>query len=150
MIFQFKADSMMSKTLPSKTGVLRQPQIFMRGPPRPPASRAARRGVHGRARLEAAHGDDLLLLPDLEGEGTGSLAKDSVGAVVEGVERGNQTQTRRALRRSARSLLGSWRLELCLGKEKAGASKDLREFFKLCQLGLHLLSKIHLAKQLEH
>jgi hypothetical protein len=32
----------------------------------------------------------------------------------------------RALR-SAGSLLGSWRLELCLGKEKAGASEDSRK-----------------------
>ncbi len=32
---------------------------------------AAKHGVHGRARLYAAHGDDLLLLPDLEGEGVG-------------------------------------------------------------------------------
>ncbi len=28
-------------------------------------------------------------MPDLEGEGAGPLAEDSVGAVVEGVERGN-------------------------------------------------------------
>jgi hypothetical protein len=34
-------------------------------------SGAARHGVHGCARLDAAHGDDLLLLPDLEGDGVG-------------------------------------------------------------------------------
>ncbi len=39
--------------------------------------------------LEAAHGDDLLSLPALEGEGNGSLAEDGVGAFIEGVERGN-------------------------------------------------------------
>jgi hypothetical protein len=63
-----------------------------------------------------------------------------VGAVIEGVERGNnaaaQTQTRRALRRSAGSSLGSWRLELCLGKEKAGASKDFRKLFEILSTGI--------------
>jgi hypothetical protein len=34
-------------------------------------SRAARCGIHSYAHLEAAHGDDLLLLLDLEGEGAG-------------------------------------------------------------------------------
>jgi hypothetical protein len=50
-------------------------------------------GVRGcqawRPCLEAAHGDDLLLLPDLEDESIGSLAEDGVRAVIEGVERGN-------------------------------------------------------------
>ncbi len=71
------------------------------------ASRTARRGDHGHARLEAAHGDDLLLLPDLEGEGAWSSAEDGVGAVIERVDRGttppHQTQTRRALSRSVGS-----------------------------------------------
>jgi hypothetical protein len=59
--------------------------------------------------------------------------------------------TRQALRRSAWSSLGRLHLELCQGKEKAGASKDSRKMFlKLWQLEFHLLSKIHLAKQLEH
>ncbi len=39
----------------------------------------------------AIHGDDLLLLPDLEGEGAGPLSEDGVGGVVEGVERRNHT-----------------------------------------------------------
>jgi hypothetical protein len=52
------------------------------------------------------------------------------------------TQTRRALRRSAGSSLGSWQVELCLGKEKAGVFKDFRKIFKFCQLEFHLLSKI--------
>jgi hypothetical protein len=51
-------------------------------------SGVARRGVHGRARLESAHGDDLLSLPYLEGEGAGSLAEDGVETIVEGLERG--------------------------------------------------------------
>jgi hypothetical protein len=53
------------------------------------ASGAARQGVHGCAHLEAAHGDDLLSPPDLEGERAGSLAEDGIGAVIEGVERWN-------------------------------------------------------------
>jgi hypothetical protein len=55
----------------------------------------------------------------------------------------------RALSRSTGSVLSSWRLELCLGKENAGASKDFF-FFKLSQQKFYLLAKIHLAKQLEH
>ncbi len=43
------------------------------------ASGAARHGVHGHAGLEAVQGDDLLSLPDLEGEGAGSPAEDGVG-----------------------------------------------------------------------
>jgi hypothetical protein len=53
-------------------------------------SGAARRGVHSHACLEAAH-SNYLLLPDLEVEGAGSPAKDGIGAVIEGVERGNHT-----------------------------------------------------------
>jgi hypothetical protein len=52
-------------------------------------SRAARHGIHGRARLEAAHSDDLLSRPDLESEGTGTPAEDGIGAIVERVERGD-------------------------------------------------------------
>jgi hypothetical protein len=47
------------------------------------AARAARRGVRGRASLEAADGDDLILGPDSDGEGVGSAAQEGVGAVVE-------------------------------------------------------------------
>jgi hypothetical protein len=39
--------------------------------------------------LRRAHGDDLLSLPDLEGEGVGSPAEHGIGAVVEGVEKRN-------------------------------------------------------------
>jgi hypothetical protein len=35
-----------------------------------------------------AHGDDILLLPDLEHESAGSPVEDGIGAVVERVERG--------------------------------------------------------------
>jgi hypothetical protein len=47
------------------------------------ATRAARRGVCGRASLEAADGDNLVPGPDSDGEGAGSAAQDGVGAVVE-------------------------------------------------------------------
>jgi hypothetical protein len=50
-------------------------------------------GVRGcqvwRPCLEAAHGDDLLSLPYLEGESVGSPAEDGVGAIVERVEKGD-------------------------------------------------------------
>ncbi len=39
--------------------------------------------------LEAAHGADHLQLPDLESEGVESPAKDGVGSIIEGLERGN-------------------------------------------------------------
>jgi hypothetical protein len=42
-----------------------------------------------------------------------------------------RTQTRQVLRRSAGSLLVSWQLELCLGKENAGASKDYLKNFEI-------------------
>ncbi len=73
----------------------------------------------------------LLPQPDLESEGMGSPAEDGVGAVIERIERGTMqllwTQTRQALRILARSSLVSWRLKLCLGKEKAGALKDKKK-----------------------
>jgi hypothetical protein len=47
------------------------------------ATRAARRGVRGRAGLEAADGYDLVRGPDSEDEGAGSAAQDGIGAVVE-------------------------------------------------------------------
>jgi hypothetical protein len=49
----------------------------------------ARPGVHGHAFLETAHGNDLLLQAELEGEGMGSPVEDGVGAVVERVKRGD-------------------------------------------------------------
>jgi hypothetical protein len=87
---------------------------------------------HGIADCQA-HGDDLLLRPDMEGEGEGYLAEDGVGAVVEwggGMMPPHPTQTRRALRRSARSLLASWRLELCLGKENQKHPMILKQLLK--------------------
>ncbi len=92
------------------------------------AQQTARHGIHT---LRRGHGDDLLSRPNLEGESAGSPAEDGIGAVVERVEGGTmlprRTQTRRALWRSAGSSLSSWWLELFLGKENAGASKDYLE-----------------------
>jgi hypothetical protein len=97
---------------------------------------AARHGVQSHARLEAAYGDCLLLQSNLEDEGAGSLAEDGIDAIVERVEKGDDTAvpdpTRRALRKSARSSLSSWQLALCLGKENTGVSKDFFLNFKLC------------------
>ncbi len=36
-----------------------------------------------------AHGDDLFPVPDLESEGSGSPTEDSIGAIIERVERGD-------------------------------------------------------------
>ncbi len=47
------------------------------------ATWAARRGVHGRASLEAADGDDLVPGPNSNCEGVGSAVQKGVGAVVE-------------------------------------------------------------------
>jgi hypothetical protein len=87
------------------------------------ASGAARRGVHYRAHLEAAHSDDL------EGEGPGSQVEDGVGAIKEGVERGNHapapTQTRRALRRSSPELAGQLATRIVPGQRK---SRSIQRF----------------------
>ncbi len=52
--------------------------------------RAARRGVRGRASLEAADGDYLVPGPDSDGEGAGTAAQDRVRAVVERLKGWNQ------------------------------------------------------------
>ncbi len=54
------------------------------------ATRAAKRGVRGRASLEAADGDHLVPRPDYDGEGTGSAAQNRVGAIVERLKGWNQ------------------------------------------------------------
>ncbi len=54
------------------------------------ATRAARRGVRGRASLEVADGDHLVPRPESDGEGAGDAAQDCVGAVVERLKGWNQ------------------------------------------------------------
>ncbi len=46
-------------------------------------TRAARRGVCGRASLEVAGGDNLVPGPDSDGEGAGPAAQDGLRAVIE-------------------------------------------------------------------
>jgi hypothetical protein len=49
--------------------------------------RTVRLGVRCRTGLEVADGDDLVQGPNMYGEGAGSPAENSEGAVVEGLER---------------------------------------------------------------
>jgi hypothetical protein len=92
------------------------------------ASGAARRGVHSRACLEAAH-SNYLLLPNLEGEGAGSPAKDGIGAVVEGVERGNHAATPDPDKASVEEV--SWKLAGQLATQivpEQGKSRGIQKF----------------------
>jgi hypothetical protein len=59
-------------------------------------------------------------------------------------------ETRGAESSSAGSTLGSLALELCLGKEKAGASKVFEKFLITESTEISLPCKISLATQLEH
>ncbi len=54
------------------------------------ATQAARRGVRGRASLEAADGNHLVPRPDSDGKGAETAAQDRVGAVVERLKGWNQ------------------------------------------------------------
>ncbi len=105
------------------------------------ASGAARRGVHSRACLEAAH-NNYLLLAHVEGEGAGSPAKDGIGAVVEGMERENDAATPDPDKAGVEEV--SWKLAGHLATQIVPKILDI--FLKLCQL-IHLLLKINLAKQ---
>jgi hypothetical protein len=51
------------------------------------AMRAARLGIRSHAGLEAADNDDLVLGPNLDGEGAGYAAQNGVGAVIERLQR---------------------------------------------------------------
>jgi hypothetical protein len=53
------------------------------------AARTAGRGIPGRARPQAADGDDFLSGPDLECEGAAAGVDDGIGAVVQRLERRN-------------------------------------------------------------
>jgi hypothetical protein len=56
-------------------------------------TRAARLGVCSHAGIEAADGDDLVPGPDSDGEGAGSAAQNGLGAIVEPLERWDDTAT---------------------------------------------------------
>jgi hypothetical protein len=58
-------------------------RLVAAGPPGCQPGGLPRRGVRGRASLEAADGDDLVSGPDSDGEGAGSAVQDGVGAVIE-------------------------------------------------------------------
>ncbi len=53
-------------------------------------TRAARRGIRGRASLKAADGDHLVPRSDSDGEGAGAPAQDCVGVIVERLKEWNQ------------------------------------------------------------
>ncbi len=53
-------------------------------------TRAARRGIRGRASLKAADGNHLVPRPDSDSEGAGATAQDRVGAIVEQLKGWNQ------------------------------------------------------------
>jgi hypothetical protein len=92
------------------------------------ASGAARRGLHSRACLEAAH-NNYLLLAHLEGEGVGYPAKDGIGAVVEGLERGNHAATPDPDKAGIEEV--SWKLAGHLATRIApgqGKSRDIQKF----------------------
>jgi hypothetical protein len=55
------------------------------------ATRSARLSVCSHAGLEAADGDDLVPGPDSDGEGAGSAAQNGLGAIVELLERWDDT-----------------------------------------------------------
>jgi hypothetical protein len=98
-------------------------------------SGAARRGVHGRACLEVAHGDDLLSLPDLEGEGTGSSMEDGIGAVVEGVERGNHAGAdldKAGIEEICRKLAVQLATQIVPGQGKSRSIQRFQNFFLNC------------------
>jgi hypothetical protein len=56
---------------------------------RPGPGSLLRRRVLQAWRLKAAHGDDLLPLPDPENEGVASPAENGVGSIIEGLKRKN-------------------------------------------------------------
>jgi hypothetical protein len=80
------------------------------------AERAAGRGVRGSAGLQAADGDDLLPGPNLQPEGAAAAAEDDVGAIVQRPER------RHGAAAADPDQSDREELELCLGREEAGAS----------------------------
>jgi hypothetical protein len=90
-------------------------------------ARTARRGVRFRARLEAADGDDLVLRPDPNGKGVGSTLQDGIRAV----ERWDDAAVAQPDKGGAQELVWPLELELCLGREKAGASKVFKHFLTI-------------------
>jgi hypothetical protein len=78
-----------------------------------------------------AHIDDLLLWPDLDGEGARSPVEDGIEAVVEKVERGDSAATPGPDEAGAEEI--SRELTRQLATRNVGAFKDFLTIFKLCQ-----------------
>ncbi len=76
------------------------------------ALRTARCGFCFRAGLEVADGDDLVPLPDPDGEGAGSPPHNGVGAVIGAVERRDNTAATQPDEGGAQQLVWqfSWQL----------------------------------------
>jgi hypothetical protein len=87
-----------------------------------------------------AHGNDLLPLPNLESEVAGSPAKDSIGAIVERMERGDHTTAPDPDEGDAeisRELTGQLATLIVPGQKKAeGASKDFLFKFEIVSTGI--------------
>ncbi len=85
------------------------------------------RGVCGHAGLEAAISDDLVLGPDSDGKGAGSIAQHGIGSIVEGMERWDSAAATNPDEAGGEQL--GWQLAEQLGagivldREKVGACK---------------------------
>jgi hypothetical protein len=79
--------------------------------------------------VQAADGNDLLPRPDLQPEGAAAAVDDGVGAVIQQLERRHGAAAADP-DQSGREELGRLKLELelCLGRETAGASKVFLKF----------------------
>ena len=82
--------------------------------------RRARLGCRVCAGLQTGHADDLVSRPDSDGECARAARDNSVGAVVGALERRAD-----GVAANPGSSSGRFWLELCLGREKAGASMFL-------------------------
>jgi hypothetical protein len=121
------------------------------------ATRAAKRGVRGRASLKGADGDHLVPRPDSDGEGTGAatqdrvgaVMQDRVGAVVERLKGWNQAAPTDPDEGGGEQL--GWQLARQVGarivprQRKDRNMQVLSIFLQWCQLKVNHFAKIHLA-----
>ncbi len=112
--------------------------------------RTARRGIHICASLQAADGDDRVPPSDSDGEGAGSPAQDSVGALERGDNATSAQPDEGGMEEVGWQLLRQKATQITLARDsKAGASKVFKNFQKCCQQKFRLHAKTHLARQLE-
>ncbi len=109
------------------------------------ALRAARCGVHFRAGLEAADGDNLIPRPNPDGEGAGSPPHSGVGAVVGAVERQDDVATTQPDEGGAQQLGRQLDTGIVPGQGKRGASKVFKNILKISST-----EKIRWAGQFEY